>query len=95
MNKLDSRSAHTFHALQGASVGGNRFALVNIAAKGSRAIWDKAVPQSWVIDRAMRIIGDGGREGNGRNRVGGLSRAGAGVSCHVGRGDGKWKGGRG
>lgn len=61
MQKLNSRSAHTFHALQGASVKGNRFTLVNLAAKGARALWTREKVQSENINKVMRVIGKGGR----------------------------------
>jgi len=56
MQKLNSRSAHTFHALQGEP---NRFRLVNLTAKGARAVWAKEKVQSENINGVMRIIGKG------------------------------------
>ena len=56
MNKLDSRSAHVFHALQGEP---NRFRLVKVCAKASRAAWTKDKPQSENVNGMLKVIGRG------------------------------------
>lgn len=58
MQKLNSRSAHTFHALTSEP---NRFMLCRLTAKGARAVWAKDNVQSENINKVMRVIGKGGR----------------------------------
>lgn len=95
VSKLNNRSAHVFHALKGAAVKRNRFTLVNLAAKGSRALWTREKVQSENINKVMRVIGKGEGYGKSRNRIGSLVSEPAGVSCPMGSGGGQWEGGRG
>jgi len=54
MNKLDSRSAHVFHALTEEP---NRFRLVRLSSKASRIAWSKDKVQSENINGMLRVIG--------------------------------------
>lgn len=58
MQKLNSRSAHTFHALTSEP---NRFRLVNLTAKGARLAWTKEKVQSENINKVLRVIGKRGK----------------------------------